>query len=447
MKVNIKETFPFNPGRFPFFYGWVIILVGALGVLMSAPGQTIGVATFTDSLLEALSINRDQLSLAYLCGTVLSSLFMTRAGKIYDRYGARPVALAASLMLAFGLLYLSVIDQIGNLLIDLFNLSRIWILFPMVLVGFLIIRFSGQGVLSLASRTMMMKWFDKRRGFAMGFASIFASFFFSFAPALFEMLIQNYGWRGAWRLLAGILIFVFPVLVILFFREDPILSGLKPDGNYKEKKTKSKSRDFTVIKNYTLKETRQNFAFWIFALFLALQGLQTTGLTFHIVSIFEEAGRTRAEAISIFQYIAVVAVIATLFFSWLSDLIYLKYLLYTKGFFAIVLVVGAVYLEEGLAAYIAVVIGQALSITLYNVIGSVAWVRYFGKKELGAIVGQVMTLTVFGSAFGPYLFSLSLSWFDTYDIAFICSGACFALLTIGAIWANNPQLKLKRENV
>ena len=72
---------PFDPSRWPFFYGWVIILMGTLGILMSIPGQTIGVSTFTDSLIEMLSINRDQISLAYMIGTVLSSFLLTKAGK------------------------------------------------------------------------------------------------------------------------------------------------------------------------------------------------------------------------------------------------------------------------------------------------------------------------------------------------------------------------------
>jgi hypothetical protein len=35
------------------FYGWPIAAAGALGVLMSVPGQTMGVSVFTDSLLTA----------------------------------------------------------------------------------------------------------------------------------------------------------------------------------------------------------------------------------------------------------------------------------------------------------------------------------------------------------------------------------------------------------
>ncbi len=443
MNLKIPANFPFRPEKAPFFYGWFIIFIGAVGLLMSAPGQTIGVSTFTDSLIESLGISRNQLSLAYLFGTIISSFFLTRVGRMFDKHGARPIAILAAFLLAFGVAYLSVVDHISNALIAPDNSQRILVIFPLILVGFLIIRFSGQGMLTLASKTMMMKWFDKRRGFAMGFASVFASFFFSFAPAIFEHLIQNFGWRMAWRMIAFVLAFIFPIVVLIFFRNDPSESGLKPDGNYKEKAKNKYSKDFSAKRDYTLQEARKTFAFWIFALFLALQGLQFTGLTFHIVSVFEEAGKTRAQAVGIFPYIALVAVLITFFCSWLSDYIRLKYLLYLNGVGGFFVVYGIVFLHGEVLPYYALILGQAIVTSIYNVIGAVVWVRFYGKKELGAIVGQVMMLTVFGSALGPYLFSLSLSQLGSYSpIVYLCGFAYF-VLTICTFWANNPQEKEK----
>ena len=74
--------------KFPFFYGYVIIFAGTIGVIMSAPGQTVGISVFTDFLIEDLKISRDNLSLAYLIGTLLSSLILTYAGKFYDKFPA-----------------------------------------------------------------------------------------------------------------------------------------------------------------------------------------------------------------------------------------------------------------------------------------------------------------------------------------------------------------------
>ena len=47
---------PFAPRKFRIGYHWTILGVGALGVVMSAPGQTIGVSAFTDTLIEVLGV-------------------------------------------------------------------------------------------------------------------------------------------------------------------------------------------------------------------------------------------------------------------------------------------------------------------------------------------------------------------------------------------------------
>jgi hypothetical protein len=47
----MQPDFPFAPGQVRVFYGWVILVVTTIGILMSIPGQTAGVSVFTDHLL------------------------------------------------------------------------------------------------------------------------------------------------------------------------------------------------------------------------------------------------------------------------------------------------------------------------------------------------------------------------------------------------------------
>ena len=83
----LNPYYPFNPAKTPFFYGWVIWLLSVLGFLISIPGQTMGMAVFTDPFLEAFGMTRTELSLAYLFGTIVSSFFLTAAGRWFDLYG------------------------------------------------------------------------------------------------------------------------------------------------------------------------------------------------------------------------------------------------------------------------------------------------------------------------------------------------------------------------
>ena len=220
---------PFHPGRWPFYYGWMILLWSALGILMSVPGQTIGVSVFTDSLLEVLGVSRDQLSLAYMMGTIASSLVLSWAGKMYDRFGARPVSLIATVGLALVLVFLSQVDVV---LFDFLKTSSKTVIILVMFSAFMLLRFFGQGVLTMSSRNMMAQWFDKRRGFASGFSNVVVSLAFSSSPVVLYYLVERFTWKGAWLVLAIIVGLIFPIIVLVFFRNKPEDSGLTPDGDY-----------------------------------------------------------------------------------------------------------------------------------------------------------------------------------------------------------------------
>ena len=435
MKFLSNPAFPFHPNKSPIFYGWVIVFWGTIGVLMSMPGQTIGVSVFTDSLIDALQITRNELSLAYMFGTIGSSFMLTWAGRQYDRHGARTVAFAASVGLGSILLILSQIDWIVHSLLQ-FE-SSITIIGLMILV-FLLLRFFGQGVLTMVARNMIVKWFDTKRGLATGISNVFASLGFSYAPVLLYQLIGDHTWKGAWILLGISALVVFPVLVIFFFRDSPEESGLLPDGS-PSSISKSKKIRFPIKKDFNLGEARKSYTFWVFALLLAMEGLYITAFTFHVISIFETAGLLEQQAITIFQPIAIIAIIITLLSSTLSDYIAIKPLFILKGVSACMAIVGLLFLGTSEWAMILLIGGTGLMSGLFSMLMSITWPRYFGKLYLGAISGQVISLIVFGSALGPILFSQSLTHFGSYFTGAVVCLVVYGALTFGVLWTVNTQ--------
>lgn len=132
---RIPVDWPFQPKRVPFFYGWVVWLFSTLGFLMSIPGQTMGMAVFTDPLIDVTGLSRTELSMAYLFGTVASSLFLTRAGRWFDQYGGRIMIAIASVCLSVMLLFISAVD----VLMSVIGGGA----FVLMLVGYFGVRFFG----------------------------------------------------------------------------------------------------------------------------------------------------------------------------------------------------------------------------------------------------------------------------------------------------------------
>ncbi len=157
--MKISAAWPFDIRRLPFFYGWAIWLLSLLGFLASIPGQTMGMAVFTDPLIEALDLSRRQLSMAYLIGTVTSSLFLTRAGRWYDALGGRIMVPLAAIALSLALLFISATDLLSGLLGGSEAMT-----FLLITLGYFGVRFFGQGILTNCSANILLLWFERRRG-------------------------------------------------------------------------------------------------------------------------------------------------------------------------------------------------------------------------------------------------------------------------------------------
>ena len=430
--LSQKKNLPFRVDRFPFFYGWLILLAGTIGILMSIPGQTVGVSVFTDYLIEALDMERTSLSLAYLLGTLASGLVITRAGKLYDRYGARVMAMVSGFMLGFMLFSLAHIDRLLDQFFQFFPLVGVRIFTIVFLViGFFGIRFFGQGILTMVSRNMVMKWFQKRRGLANGIMGVFVSFGFSYSPRLLNDLIEMMNWRQVWIVLGLIIGIIFVVFAFLLFRDNPEACGCLPDG-LRTDPSKKNEKDLPKQKDYTLKEATRTYRFWVFNLNLALNALFVTAITFHIVSIFGEAGMDRDTAVSIFLPASVIAVTFNFFFGWLSDYIPLKYLLLLNQLGIIISAYALITLGSSTVPYYLLIIGNGIGSGMFSVLSSVTWPRFFGTRHLGAISGYSMSWIVIGSAIGPYLYSLSLKFSGSYSVgAIVCLAMAFSIFILG----------------
>ncbi|QIA08272.1 MFS transporter [Draconibacterium halophilum] len=444
MKFKQKyNNFPFNPSKVPFFYGWVILFAATVGVLFSAPGQTTGVSTFTDYLIENIGINRDQISTAYMFGTIGSSFILTYAGTLYDKYGARWVGMAAALTLGFVLLLFSQSDRIIKAIVPENSTVYVGVAITTCILFFFMLRFSGQGVITMVSRNMLMKWFVARRGLVNGISSVFVSIGFSMAPLTFDMLIEGTSWRGAWLLMALTIGVGFFLFVFVFFRDNPEDCDQIPDGE------KHGNKEHNVIikpfKQFTLKEARNGLTFWLFVLPSAIYAMFITGYIFHLVSVFGEAGIDKERALAVFIPISLISVVLAFVGGWISDRIKLQYLLYLMLAGMVVSLIALANINTGFYYY-AFIIGSAIPSGMYNVLLSVTWPRFYGRDHLGKITGFVMAIIVFFSALGPIVFSLSYSHLGSYSYAIYALLGIILVISAISFKAHNPQDKYEAES-
>ncbi|GGK50257.1 MULTISPECIES: MFS transporter [Flavobacteriaceae] len=434
--VNSNRYSLVNPKKSPVFYGYVVLFFGIIGVLASIPGQTVGVSVFTDPVKDALGLSRNQFSNAYMIGTLLSSFLVTKAGFLFDKYGARYVAFFATVFLGISLLLFSISVKISETFKSILNIDSWIIPFALITVLFFFIRFSGQGVLTMTSRNMIMIWFNKNRGKINAISSITVSLGFSASPILINRLIDDYGWELSWQILA-VCLFIFSFFIIQFYRNKPEDFDLKPDGSITDKNKETIDIE-EVEDNFTLARAKKTRAFWMYGLILAFNSFFITGFTFHVVSIFASQDYTKSQAIAVFLPISIIAISVATLCNILSDYIQHKIYLYIMIASGILASLGLLFLSSSFGIYM-LITGLGLLGGLFSVVNAVTWPKYYGRKYLGSITGKVMSFLVIASAIAPSLFSYCFSNFGSYSNISYITLAFLLFLIIGSFKVENPQ--------
>lgn len=464
----MKNDFPFRPDSWPFFYGWWILVVATVGILASIPGQTMGVSVFTDSLIEHTGLSRLAVSHAYLIGTVASALALPVGGGWVDRFGVRWIGTLAALGLGATLLFLAVVDRVAAGLAPVVGLGRDSVpllAWPLLAAAFALLRFSGQGMLTLVSRTMLARWFERRRGLVSGVSSGFVNFGFASAPLLLHFWLEAAGWRGAWGGMGLSVGLGMALVAAVFFRDDPTSCELRADGDPVPRSDDmgggdhmggtdrvggggrdggapvSGGRAFArrpAAPDFTRGQALRTAAFWIVIGAVGIQAMVGTGMTFHIVSLGAEAGLSQAQAVAIFLPIAMVSTPMGFVAGAAADRLPVRALVALMAIFQIAMCLGMADFDS-LTGRVVAIAGWGIASGCYGPLTFAAMPNLFGLRHLGAIQGAQMTLLVFGSALGPSVLAALHSLFGSYRPGLMLLGLLPAGLAIAALFTRTPR--------
>ena len=393
--------------RTPFFYGWVVLAAGTFGMMMTTPGQTLGVSVFLDRIIADLGVSRSLVSLLYTVGTVTGSFLLPFVGRFIDRRGPR---MAVVLIAGFFALACGYMGLVGNL--------------AMLLIGFVLIRGLGQGSLSLVSQHVVNLWFVRRRGLAVGLTGLGMAAATAFFPMIIQGLIGAYGWRHAYALLGLLVALTILPVGALLFRSRPEAYGMTPDGG-----RLGAPRAAPVAEaSYTLAEARRTRTFWIFVAGNTLVSALTTGLVFHHFSIMAADGLSRGLAAQVFVPFGAMTAASNVLAGALMDRMPPRFLLAGMLLAQAGTLVLAALLTPGMVLLYGAVLGATMGIK-GGVQGAV-YAYYFGRTHLGAVKGTASTIGVAGTAVGPLLFALTEAASGSYVPVLLGSAVAAVLLAL-----------------
>ena len=404
-----------GPIAFPFYYGWVNLIVAALAMVGTLPGRTQGLGLITEPLIADLQIDRVVFARINLWATLIGALFCLGVGKLIDRFGSRVVLTVVTLALASVVLLMSGARNVIAIAI-LITLTR----------GF------GQSALSVVSITIVGKWFVRRLNLAMAVYTVALSVGFMVAfPLIGAMVIRN-GWRTTWWAIGLALLFGLAPLSMLLVRKSPEACLLENDGEVVQ--------DRNAGVGFTLWQALATSSFWVFGIASAVYGLIASGIALFNESILAERGFDATTYHRSLVIVALTALTGNFLGGWLTSrwtmnrLLALAMLLLAGSLLAL----PHVRTEAHVAAY-AVVMGLAGGFVI--VIFFSFWSHAYGRAHLGRIQGAAQALTVIASAIGPLLLAECVTRTGSYAIMFYFLSLLVLLLALSAWFVKIPVYK------
>ncbi|MCF7925058.1 MAG: MFS transporter [Candidatus Izimaplasma sp.] len=385
------------------YYGWYIVMLSGVTLLMSSPGQTYSISVFINAYQDTFDFSSTMISSAYSIATIISGLSLIFMGKMIDRFGARRMLIIVAIMLAITAFYNSFVTSIY-----------------MVFAGFVFLRYFGQGSMTLLPSSLVPQWFEKKRAFAMSLSGIGGFLATLGVPAFNLWLITQIGWQQAWRVWGVILLVGFLPLVYLFAVNRPEDIGLTMDndsvGSDEDVKRALETMERT---SFTLKEAIRTKEFWMIGMIGMVPSMFTTGLTFHFFTLMELKNVSNTSASLVLGLIALPSFLSPFLARPIVDQFKIKYILSVT---LTMIILSMLFLILGVSGLISAIIfmlfyGLALAVQILSV--NVVWPNYFGRKYLGSIRGTATVFMVIGSALGPLPFGINYDFNGNYTIAII----------------------------
>lgn len=362
------------------FYGWWVLFAA-----ISASAFVSGVGNWTLTILispmsQDLGWSHTQilgsLTVAGFSGALISPL----VGRIVDRQGARRIITISLLGLGLGLVLTA-------------RIQTIWQFYALYAFG---LGLSSSAVSRVGAQAIASNWFIRKRGMAFG-AIMAGSTISGVAFTLVSQgIVERWDWRMVWLIL-GLAILLVPLpLAWLVIRRRPEDIGLQPDGEATpEPLTEQARADYLATtgqaagEGWTLREAARTRTFWLLNGGLLLIGFPSSSIIVVMHPYFTELGVSPSTAAQLVSFYAISSFIGALLWGMLL-----------QRFLVCVMLVPST-LAHGAAVSLFVVLGGFASVPLLYIsvlllglgimgisqIGNQVWADYYGRKEVGTIIG------------------------------------------------------------
>lgn len=379
------------------FYGWWNVATGFVGMGLSYAMFTVFAFGALVKPLEAeFGWSRGELSIAVTMTNLAVVIASPCLGVFIDRFGARRTLLPSVTLMGFAVAAMTLLSP------NLWHLYALYFLIP----------FLGAGTLPQSYSRVLLAWFSRRRGLALGLSLSGFGVGAMLVPVFVQAMSANFGWRMAYAGFA-LLIFVLALPMAAFvMKETPEEMGLKPDGDPADdaggdaagQGPEGVGAGPATAANIGLscRDAAKTLSFWLILTSFLLVGIGITGMLAHLVPMLIDRGVAPAVAALCMSLLALGLVAGRILAGVLMDRFFAPYV---AAVFLLGLVAGIVLLATGASGWLIFVAALGVGLATGSEISEIAYIssRYFGPRAFGLIYGVMFSAFQLGSMAGAPL--------------------------------------------
>jgi MFS family permease len=376
MTQALNDTTPAGGGEFS--RGWPVVAASLVGIgcgLAALPFYTIGV--FAPHLARAFGWSMGQIMAGLMITTLSVMVAGPLAGFLADRIGVRKVVIGS--LALFGLSYMSMATLQGSLV--------------QFYVTWGVIAFVGAGTLPITWTRTVNRWFDRRKGLALGLSMMGTGLFGILSKPLLASVIAAYGWRGGFVVLGALPLVLALPLALMLFREPP--QALRASG-----------ASAAVPAGLSQGEALRSWRFWLIAIALLPISFGLGGPVPNLEAILLDHGIAPAMILTLTPLVGLASITGRLIGGWLLDRLWAPLVAFViLGLPSISCwVLAHAGIDPAWAAASIFMIGFALGIE-YDVVAYLT-ARYFGLRAYASIYGILYVFFATGAGFAPMVFGM-----------------------------------------
>jgi MFS family permease len=373
------------------FYGYYVVAVCFVNLFMQWGMFVNSFGIFLNPVTESMGWTRESVSLGLSIRSLGMALMAPFAGRLIDRFGAKPVMASGAFVLGLGLVVASRVTQLWQLYVVFF--------------------IAGAGLICstmIPTSLIISNWFVSRRGTAMSAAFVGTGVGGAVMSPVANWIIIKYSWQTAFMLCGGVVALAVVPLILLIIHNRPSDIGLKPYSDAADP-VETAGEEWGV----SAKEAFSTSAFWLIAAIMFIVALIANGIHNHCPAFLTDIGHSPERAAYVWSTVMGVMIIGKLAFGPIADKWGAKRAM--AGVFVIftisilVLMLSKPYI---LGLVFACLYGFACGgpLTLYALLT----VSILGIKNFGSIYGNLVIAGAVGSAIGPYVAGMAFTRMGTY---------------------------------